>query len=107
VCNVALFAENDNVDAWFVEFGASIHMTYNKKWLTNFKETHHGGHIYLGGDHSYQIKGYGDILVTLSNGTVRHIHNLVYVPGINKNMIFVSTITNKVLRRFLLFSSIY
>jgi hypothetical protein len=36
--------------------------------------------------------------VTLPNGTVRHIRNVVYVPGIKKNLISVSTITNQNLK---------
>jgi hypothetical protein len=68
-------------------------MTCNKNWYRNFKETCNGAHIYLGDDLSDQINGYGDILVTLLNGNVRHIHNVVYVPRINKNLIYVSTIT--------------
>ena len=93
VSNAALPTETDDVDAWFVDSGASIHMTCNKNWYINFKETHNDAHIHLGDDRSYQIKGYGDILVTLPNGTVKHIHNVVYVLGINKNLIYVSTIT--------------
>jgi hypothetical protein len=46
-------------------------------WYANFKETQNGASIYLGDDRAHQIKGYGDIPVTLSNGTVRHIHNVV------------------------------
>jgi hypothetical protein len=90
--NDTLSAETNDVDAWFVDSGASIHMTCNNDWYINFKETNNGAHIYLGDDHSYQIKGYGDIPVTLLNGTVRHIGNVVYVPGIKKKFIYVSTI---------------
>jgi hypothetical protein len=36
--------------------------------------------------------------VTLPNGTVRHIHNVVYVLGIEKNLISVSTITDQNLK---------
>jgi hypothetical protein len=36
--------------------------------------------------------------VTLPNGIVRHIRNVVYVPGIKKNLIFVSTITDQNLK---------
>jgi hypothetical protein len=36
--------------------------------------------------------------MTLLNDIVRHIHNVVYVPGINKNLIFVSTITDQNLK---------
>jgi hypothetical protein len=88
----------DDVDAWFVDSGASVHMTCNKKWYTNFKETQNGANIYLGDDRAHQIKGYKDILVTLSNGTVHHIHNVVYVPEIKKNLIYVSTITDQNLK---------
>jgi hypothetical protein len=36
--------------------------------------------------------------VTLSNGTSHHIHNVVYVPGIKKILISVSTITDQKLK---------
>ena len=72
--------------------------TCNKNWYANFKETQNGVNIYLGDDRAHQIKGYGDIPVTLLNGTIRHIHNVVYVPGINKNLISVSTIKDQKLK---------
>jgi hypothetical protein len=93
VSNPALSAENNDVNAWFVDSRVSIHMKCSKTWYRNFKETCNGAHIYLGDDRSYQINGYGDILVTLLNDNVRHIHNVVYVPWINKNLSYVSTIT--------------
>jgi hypothetical protein len=95
VSNVSLSVENDDVDAWFVDFRALVHMTCNKKWYTNFKETQNGANIYVGDDRAHQIKGYRDIPVTFSNGIVRHIHNVVYVPGIKKKLIFMSTITDQ------------
>ena len=98
VSNVALFVETDDSDAWFVDSRASIHMTCNKKWYTNFKEKQNGASIYLGDDRAHQIKGYRDIPVTLPNGTVRHIRNVVYVPGLKKNLISVSTITGQNLK---------
>ena len=98
VSNAALSAEIDDIDAWFVDSGASVHMTCNKKWYTNYKETQNGASIYLGDDRAYQIKGYGDIPVTFPNGSVRHIRNVVYVPRIKKNLISVSTITDQNLK---------
>jgi hypothetical protein len=98
VSNVALSVETDDSDAWFVDSGALVHMTCNKNWYVNFKETQNGASIYLGDDCTHQIKGYGDIPVTLLNGIVRHIRNVVYVPRIKKNLIFVSTITDQNLK---------
>ena len=96
--NATLSAEIDDFDAWFVDSKASIHMTCNKMWYTDFKETQNGANIYLGDDRAHQTKGYGNILVTLLNGTIRHIHNVVYVSGIKKNLISVSTITDQNLK---------
>jgi len=93
--NVALSTETNDVNAWFVDSGTSIHMTCNKNWYTHFKETHNGAHIYPGDHRSYQIKRYGDIPVTLSNVTFRHIRNVVNVPRITRKLIYVSTITDK------------
>jgi hypothetical protein len=98
VSNAALSTKMDDSDAWFVDSGASVHRTCNKNWYANFKETQNGASIYLGDDRAHQIKGYGDIPVTLSNGTVRHIRNVVYVPGIKKNLISLSTITDQNLK---------
>jgi hypothetical protein len=98
VSNSALSVETNDSDVWFVDSGASVHMTCNKNWYANSKETQNGTSIYLGNDHAHQIKGYGDIPVTLSNGTICHIHNVVYVLGIKKNLIFVSTITDQNLK---------
>ena len=39
VSNVSLSTKTDDIDAWFVDSGASIHMTCNKNWYANLKET--------------------------------------------------------------------
>jgi hypothetical protein len=90
---VALFAKIDDSNAWFVYSGASIHMSCNKNWFENYHETSNGANIYLGDDHSHQIRGYGDVSVTLPNGCVKQIQNVMYVPSIKKNLISVSTVT--------------
>jgi len=76
-----------------MDSGASTHMTGNIHWFENFKETSSGANIYLGDDRGYQIKGYGNVPVIFPDGNIRHIQNVMYVPGIKKNMIFVSMIT--------------
>lgn len=93
VSNVMFSAKTDDLNAWFLDSRASIHMTFNKRWYENFKEASNGANIYLGVDHAYHIKGYGGILVTFPNGSVMHIHNVMYVHGIKKNMIFASRTT--------------
>jgi len=96
--NVAFSAETDDINAWFMDSGTSIHMTCNKDWHKNLKEISNGRNIYLGDDRAHQIMGYGDIPRTLPNGRVRRIHNVMYVPEIKKKLIYVSTITNQNLK---------
>jgi len=90
--------ENDETETWFVESGASTHMTCNRHWFENFKETNSGSNIYLGDDRGYQIKGYGNILVILPDSTVRHIQNVMHVSRIKKNLVFVSMIRGQNLK---------
>ena len=68
-------------------------MTRNKHWFEDFKEINEGAHIYLGDDRSHQIKGCGKIYVILPNGNIKQIHNVMYVHGLTKNLIYVSMIT--------------
>ena len=44
------------------------------------------------------MQGYGIIKLKLSNGQLREIHNVMYVHGIKKNLIYVSTITENDLK---------
>jgi len=89
---MADFDENVDADIWYVDLGASTNMTGNKNWFKDFKEINEGAQIYLGDDRSHQIKGCGKIYVILPNGNVKQIHNVMYVSGVTKNLIFVSMI---------------
>jgi len=66
-------------------------MIGNKQWFEDFKETSNGANIYLGSDRGYQMRGYGNIHgnipVILPHANIRHIHNVMYVLGIKKNLI--------------------
>lgn len=62
--------ENDEAGTWFVNSGASTHMTCNKHWYENFRETRKSANIYLRDDKAYQIKGYGDIPVIFPSGNI-------------------------------------
>ena len=73
-------------------------MSCNKDWFENYSETNNGANIYLGDDRSHQIKGYGYLSVTLSNGFVKKIQNVTYVPSIKKNLISISAITDQDLK---------
>lgn len=99
--------ENVDTDIWYGDLGASTHMTGNKHWLEDFKEINEGAHIYLGDDRSHQIKGCGKVSVILPDGNIKQIYNVMYVPGITKNLISVSMITDQDLKFEFLKSNCY
>jgi hypothetical protein len=71
-------------------------MSCNRNWSDTYHENINDVHkIYLGDDRSHEIKWYGDVSMTLPTGEVKQIHNLMYVPSIKKNLIYVSTIVDQ------------
>ena len=88
----ALSVETDNENAWFIDSGASTHMSGKREWFDEYNEKHDGTHIYLGDNRSYQVQSFFIIKVKLSNSQLRQIHNVMYVLGIKKFLIYVSTI---------------
>jgi hypothetical protein len=90
----ALSAETDDKNAWFIDSGASAHMSCRREWFDDYNEKIDGTHIYLGDNRSLKVQGYGIVKVKLSNGELKQIYNVMYVPGIKKNLIYVSTITD-------------
>jgi hypothetical protein len=98
ISEAALSAETDDENAWFIDSGASTHMSCHKEWYDEYYENIDGTHIYLGDNRSHKVQGYGVISVNLPNGQLRQIHDVMYVPGIKKNLIYVSTITDNNLK---------
>ena len=98
ISEAALSAETDDENAWFIDSGASIHMSCVKEWFDEYHESKDETHIYLGDNRSHKIQHYGKICVNLPNGQNRQIHDVLYVPGIKKNLISISAITDKNLK---------
>ena len=88
-------SKGDEDDIWYVDSRASSHMTGKKNCFEFLEESACGSKIYLGDDSGYEIKGYGDIPVKLPSGDIKHLKNVLYVPGIKKNLISVSMITDQ------------
>lgn len=98
VSNAALSTEIDDDNAWFIDSGASIHMSCKRDWFDTYHEINKDGHIYLGDNRSHEIEGYGNISVMIPNGQEKKIQNVVYVPRLKKNLISASTITDQHLK---------
>jgi hypothetical protein len=85
----------DSAESWLVDSGASRHMTGNKDNLANFKNVKFSSQVELGDDASYAIKGTGSTSFQLDSGFMLHIEDILYVPGLTKNLISVGILEDK------------
>ena len=53
IYEAALFAETDDEYAWFIDSGASAHMSCVKEWFDEYHESTYATHIYLGDNRSH------------------------------------------------------
>jgi hypothetical protein len=70
-------------------------MTGNKEVLVNFKEKKFFAQVELGDNTNYIIKGRGSASFQLESGGELHIEEILYVPGLKKNLIFVAVLEDK------------
>lgn len=52
-------------------------------------------HIELGDGATYAIQGVGSTSFQLDSGIVLHIEEILFVPGLKKNLLFISTLEDK------------
>jgi hypothetical protein len=80
---------------WLVDSGASKHMTGYNDILSNFEKKYFAEHVELGDDKCYKIEGVGSISFILESGVRLHVDEVLYVPGIKKNLLSVATLEDK------------
>jgi hypothetical protein len=80
---------------WLVDSGASKHMTGYKEILSDFETKSFAEHVELGDDKCYKIEGVGSISFRLESGARLHVDEVLYVPGLKKNLLSVATLEDK------------
>jgi hypothetical protein len=82
-------------EIWLVDNEASKHMTGFKQNLMNYRDKKFNVKVELGGDGTYAIKRIGSKSFQLQSGNVFHIEEILYVPGLKKNLISVAVLESK------------
>jgi hypothetical protein len=82
-------------EIWLVDSGASKHMTCFKQNLVNYRDEKFNVKVELGDDGTYAIKGVGSTSFQLQSGNLFHVEEIIYVPGLKKNLILVSVLKSK------------
>ena len=70
-------------------------MTGSRDLFTNISETNSKLHVKLGNNAECGVEGVGTIQFQLELGSPFEVTNVLYVPGMTKNLLAVSTMEDK------------
>jgi transposase InsO family protein len=80
---------------WYIDSGASQHMTGNRSWFSSYENLPQGPKVYLGDDTALAIKGKGKISFQFPNNIQKDVHDILHVEGLAKNLLSVSKMTDQ------------
>ena len=79
-------------NTWYLDNGASNHMTGNRSYFHNIDETI-TGKVRFGDDSRIDIKGKGSVLFVSGEGERRILADVYYIPGLKSNIISLGQAT--------------
>jgi hypothetical protein len=82
-------------DTWLIDSGASKHMKEQRNILSCISEKKFSQKVTLGDDYQYPIKGVGESNHKLNSGISLKMKDVLYVPGLKKNLLSISTLEKK------------
>jgi hypothetical protein len=82
-------------DMWIIDSGAYRHMTRDQARLSNQNEKKTSYKVYLGDKITYPVEGFGQASVKLKTCNNVHLRTVLYVPGLEKNLVSISFLEDK------------
>jgi hypothetical protein len=82
-------------DMWIIDSGASRHMTGDRARLSNLNEKKTSYKVELGDKTTYPVEGFGQAAIKMKTGNYVHLSNVLYVPGLEKNLVSISCLEDK------------
>lgn len=92
------FEDGNQAEQWFLDSGASDHMTNRSDWFRSFESFQVSSSVSVGNGDKIKAIGRGDIDVRVYNGKVwntMHLKNVLYVPDIKLNLFSTGQVLNK------------
>ena len=80
---------------WFLDSGASFHMTGDQDLFTDLDEKDLGAHIKMGDDGRYSATRISTISFDRESGKPFKLKEVMHVPGLKKNLISVAMLEDK------------
>ena len=94
-CLIACMESTTWSSIWYIDSGASSHMTGQKRFFKDLQEGGTGIHIELGDDARYQAQGVGTVSFERESGKHLSFADVLYVLGLTKNLISVFSMEDK------------
>lgn len=92
---VSCLSTNTNSSVgWYVDSGASKHMTFNEKFLKKFQEQDVGIQAKLRDDATYVVNQIDTVSFRMPLNNVLNLHDVLFVHILSNNLFLVSTIAN-------------
>nr|GEW02022.1 zinc finger, CCHC-type [Tanacetum cinerariifolium] len=82
----AFYVQDDEV-AWWVDSGATSHACKDLRWFQVCKSIEDGSFVKMGNIPTEPIKEIGRVLLTFTSGKTLCLDNVLYAPGIQKNLV--------------------
>ena len=70
-------------------------MNGNKEYFNELEEKNMEVHIELGDNGKYTTMGVGVVIFDIDYGNSIHIRDVLYVPGLKKNLVLLATLEDK------------
>ena len=75
---------------WYVDLGALNDMTSHGKWFKEMKQPIKLGYVETSDDTTYPISHVGDVSLSIQDDKVKCLTNVLHVPKITENLVFIS-----------------
>eukprot|EP00253_Pinus_taeda_P006505 PITA_06505 len=80
---------------WYLDSGASFKMTHDKELFSDLEEKYLQMHIEMGDEGKYSVTRLGTITFQMEHGAPLTLKNVIYVPGLKKNLVSISILEDR------------
>ena len=91
--HVTLEEFKTDYDTWYLDIGATHHLTYRRDWLEDYQVLSNQLQVIFGDKGKKSAIGKGTIKIKLSKDHQITVHNVYYVPGLAKHLLSVGQAT--------------
>jgi hypothetical protein len=82
-------------DMWIIDSGDSRHMMGDQARLSNLNEKKTSYKVEIGDKTTYPVEGFGQASIKMKTSNYVHLRNVLYVPGLEKNLVPISCLEEK------------